>query len=127
MQILDHLNLQLLKVADISGNPFSISDFSPSPNAANSSEVAQASLNRVLEILLMIALPVAIIAVIYTAYQLITSNGKPDVMEKAKKNLITLVIGIFLVTAAAFLASTFYKLVSTPGVTPSPTPTSAPK
>ncbi len=56
--------------------------------------------NKLLDILVRLAYPLAFIALLYTAYILITSAGKPEAYVTAKKNITYLVIGIFLILFA---------------------------
>ena len=105
---MDLLNILILRAVSIS-NPFQLKSF-VTPTTGNA--IAGAIANRVVEILLFLLLPIAVVGIIYTAYQLITSNGKPDVYEKAKKNLIGLLIGIFLIVSSVTLSQWFYTLVS---------------
>jgi heme/copper-type cytochrome/quinol oxidase subunit 2 len=75
------------------------------PNAA-----AGEFLNHIVDILLMLAIPLAIIAVAFAAYSLIRSQGKPEGYANAKKYLIYVVIGIFLIVFAGILVRTVYSL-----------------
>jgi hypothetical protein len=57
--------------------------------------------NFIANLIIAIAIPVAVIGIISTAYKLITSQGNPDAMKVAKKNLISLFIGFFIIAFAA--------------------------
>jgi membrane glycosyltransferase len=68
-------------------------------------------INRIIEILLSLAYPLAFAAIVYSSFILITSNGNPDAFTKVKKNLTYLVTGLFLivfsVVAIRFISSLF--------------------
>ena len=61
----------------------------------------QALGDRILQILVDLAYPLAIICIIYTAYILISSSNSPDGYTKAKKNITYLIIGVFLIIFAS--------------------------
>ena len=61
--------------------------------------------NRLLDLLTFLAYPLALAAIIYTAYLLITSYGSPDGYTKAKKNLVYGVTGIGLIMGAVILVN----------------------
>jgi hypothetical protein len=69
-----------------------------------------AFLNRIATLLLTLAIPLAIIGVIYAAYALITANGKPDGYAKAKKYLLAVATGIFIIVFAAIMVRLSYNL-----------------
>ncbi|CAN5136511.1 hypothetical protein BH11PAT4_BH11PAT4_1880 [soil metagenome] len=75
------------------------------PNAA-----AGEFLNHIVSILLILAVPLAVVSVAYAAFSLIRSQGKPDGYANAKKYLIYTVIGIFLIVFAGILVRTVYSL-----------------
>jgi formate/nitrite transporter FocA (FNT family) len=66
--------------------------------------------DRALKLLLAFAYPIAFIGIVYTAYQLITSAGKPEPYAAAKKNLTYLVTGIFIITFAAVIVRFFINI-----------------
>lgn len=57
-------------------------------------------LNLVLSQLVSFAYPLGFICLLYCAYILITSAGKPEAYTKAKQNVTYLAIGIFLIVFA---------------------------
>lgn len=60
--------------------------------------------NGVLGLITSLAYPLAFLAILYSAYILISSVGKPEAFTTAKKNISFLLIGIFLIVfAAAFV------------------------
>ena len=61
--------------------------------------------NFVLNFLTALALPLAVAGIIYSAYIMIVSSGNPDAYTKAKKNLLYIVGGIFLIVFAATIVS----------------------
>ena len=56
--------------------------------------------NRIIDIMLSIAYPLAFFSVLYSAYLLITSAGNPDAYAKTKKNVTYLITGVFLIVFA---------------------------
>lgn len=56
--------------------------------------------HNLLSLLIVIATPIALAALLYTGYILITSAGKPEAYKKAKQNLGFVVVGIFLIVFA---------------------------
>jgi hypothetical protein len=59
--------------------------------------------NQLLSLLTGLAYPIAFICLVYTAYLLITAGGKADAWTTAKKNILNLTIGIFLIVFAAIM------------------------
>lgn len=56
--------------------------------------------NGILGLMTSFAYPLAFLAVMYSAFLLISSAGKPEAMVTAKKNISYVVIGIFLIVFA---------------------------
>ena len=77
---------------------------------SNANDNVALFLNRIAEILLTVAIPLAIIGVIYAAFALITAAGKPDGYVKAKKYLLAVTTGIFVIVFAALLVKLSYNL-----------------
>jgi hypothetical protein len=59
--------------------------------------------NHLLNIMLFFAYPLAFIAVVYTAYMLVNSGNKPEGYATAKKNIMYLATGIFLIIFSSIL------------------------
>lgn len=60
--------------------------------------------NRIAEILLVVALPLAAFGLLYfIAAGLIQGGGKPEAWASAKKNFMYIVIGIFIIVFAVVL------------------------
>lgn len=76
------------------------------PTDANSA--ASALANRVIDILLVVTVPLLIVAVVWSAFNLFKVTGKPDDIAQVKKNLWYLVIGLFLIIFAVPLIRSFY-------------------
>jgi len=75
-------------------------------NINNNKEGIQALLLRVANIVnfcLTLLIPVAVIALIVVGFQYITSGGNPEAMQKAKTNLLWIVIGILAIVGAKSL------------------------
>lgn len=53
--------------------------------------------NHILNLMLAIALPLAFVAILYSAFILLTSGGKPEAYAQVKKNVIYLLTGFFLI------------------------------
>ena len=75
----------------------------PTVNVLNGSPTPDSIANNFASFLLWLAWPLGSIAIFYTAYLLVTSGGKPDAMEKGKKNLIYLVSGLALIIFAVVI------------------------
>ena len=72
-------------------------------NSSTTNSLPDAFVSRALQIMGDIAIPLAIVAIIYSSYTLITGAGSPDAMEKAKKNISYLVGGLALILFARIL------------------------
>ncbi|MBU6388972.1 hypothetical protein KGQ71_00475 [Patescibacteria group bacterium] len=67
--------------------------------------------NRILNVLLVFAYPLAFLALLYSAYLLITSAGKSDAYTKVKKNILYLSIGIFVIAMAVSMGNIIRRLL----------------
>ena len=56
--------------------------------------------NRIIDLMISLAYPLAFFAILFIAYTLITSAGNPDAYVKSKKYIGYLVVGIFLIVFA---------------------------
>ncbi len=79
-------------------------------NGGDASAAAGEFLNHIVEILLVLAIPLAILSVVYAAFSLIRSQGKPEGYANAKKYITYVVIGIFFIVFAGILVRTVYSL-----------------
>ena len=68
--------------------------------STNPGEGVIAIVNRIIDLLLAVAYPLAFAAIIYSAYLLITSAGNPEAYVKTKKNVMYLITGMFLIVFA---------------------------
>jgi hypothetical protein len=82
----------------------------PDLSGSNVNQNVALFLNRVAEILLVLAIPLAIMGIIFTASTLIQAAGKPDGYVKAKKMLLYIVTGIFIIVFAAVFIRLSYSL-----------------
>ena len=89
----------------ISDAPTLVGSGAPTANNA-----VAAVLNRIAELMLVIAIPLAIIGVIYAAIALIRAAGKPDGYTNAKKYLLAVTTGIFLIVFAVIIVRLVYNL-----------------
>ena len=69
-------------------------------------------LNRIVEALTFLAYPLALAGLLYSAYLLITSFGSPDAYNKAKKNVIFILTGIFLIVGAVALTNLMIRILN---------------
>ena len=69
-------------------------------------------LNRIVDTLTFFAYPLALAGLLYSAYLLITSFGNPDAYAKAKKNVIFLLTGIFLIVGAVALTNLMIRILN---------------
>jgi len=99
--------IQIIKAADdVSiGNAPTLSGTGVTANNA-----IAAFLNRIASLLLAVAIPLAIVGVVYAAIALIQASGKPDGYTKARKNLMYVVTGIFLLVFSALIVRWSYNL-----------------
>lgn len=74
--------------------------------------------NGILSLLTSLAYPLAFLALLYTAYILVSSLGKPEAYTTAKKNITYVVIGIFLIVFAVAMVRFVTGLFSLPTPTP---------
>jgi len=59
--------------------------------------------NRALDLLTFAAYPLGFLCLLFCAWLLLTSAGKPEAWTTAKTNLLNLVLGIFLIVFAAII------------------------
>lgn len=74
-------------------------DFQTGALNGNASIAGQLA-NRIVQTLEAVAYPLAIAGIVYSAYVLITSVGNPDALKTAKKNIMYILTGVFLVVFA---------------------------
>lgn len=58
---------------------------------------------RIYQLFIAVAYPLAFIALLYVSYTLITSAGNPEGYAKAKKQMIYVITGIFLIVFSTVL------------------------
>ena len=80
------------------------------PVSYTADNAVQQVLNKVVGLLLFLAYPIAFIGLVYTAWQLITSIGDPSAYTKARQNIITITIGIAILTLGLFVVKFIYSL-----------------
>jgi hypothetical protein len=68
-----------------------------------------ATFNRILKFLLYLSIPLVVGIILYTGFQFLTAGGDAMKLEKAKKMLIPVAIGIFWVLASWLIVSTILK------------------
>lgn len=68
--------------------------------------------NGILDIFIALAYPFAFVAILYTSYILISSSGKPEAYNTAKKNLLMVFTGIFLIVFAVVFVRFITRLFS---------------
>jgi hypothetical protein len=66
--------------------------------------------NQILVLILAFAVPVGVLGLMWVAYQLLTSNGKPDAMNHLKKYLGYLTIGILLLIGSLVIVRAYVRL-----------------
>ncbi|MEA3398996.1 MAG: hypothetical protein U9R00_00580 [Patescibacteria group bacterium] len=59
----------------------------------------------ILNIVLIIGVPIIALAIIYTGYLFVAAQGKPDKLTKAKKALVTTLIGAVLLLGSWVIAN----------------------
>ena len=68
-----------------------------------------ATFNRILQFLLYLSIPLVVGIILYTGFQFLTAGGDAMKLEKAKKMLIPVAIGIFWVLASWLVVNTLFK------------------
>lgn len=79
----------------------------------NANEAAGQFVNRIAELLIALAFPLAVASILYSVYTLLVSQGDPKAYEKVKKILIFMTLGIFLIVFAVVMVRTVYQLFTT--------------
>jgi len=69
-------------------------------------------LDQILSYLIMIAVPIAGLAIVWSAFQMITSEGEIEKIEKAKKTITWAVIGLIIVFFAKGLTLVIKNILS---------------
>jgi len=81
--------------------------------AQTNAQVAQFT-NQTLSTLIIIASLVSVFFFIKGGYSYITSTGKPDALEHAKKTIKNAIIGLIFVISAGFLSQLLHNALTTP-------------
>lgn len=91
---------------------FHLFDFSSVTNQVDYSKVnaLQEVLNKIVGLLLLFAYPLAFIGLVYTAWQLITAIGNPTAYVKARQNIITLAVGIAILSLGLLVIRFIYSV-----------------
>lgn len=100
------LSIPVAKAADLGLSLTEAKDLNGGGNTA-----VGVFLNRIAELLLIVAVPLAIIGVLYAAYSLIIARGNPSGYQEAKTKLLTVFGGLFLLAGAALMVRYFYNLL----------------
>jgi hypothetical protein len=101
---LRHLPHQLLAGGLLNLPTGSVAD----PSKPN--EILPSLAERIAEILLRIAYPLAFIGIIYSVYLLVVNSGNPDAFKTTKKNVGFIVTGILLLIFALFIFNKVVKI-----------------
>jgi hypothetical protein len=75
-------------------NPFNLTDL---PKLETGPGFLPSIGERIVALLLFFAYPLAFIGLLYSAYLLIVSAGKPEGYNNAKKNITFIITGIFII------------------------------
>lgn len=62
-------------------------------------------ISKLFTALIYIAIPLAILALVFTGFQFVAAQGKEEVLTKAKKNALYVVVGLAIVLGARFIVS----------------------
>lgn len=82
---------------------FGLSDASELQNAENANSAVAAFFNRIAEILLVIAIPLALAGIIFAAIALIRASGNPDGYKQAKKIVLYVLTGFIFIALAVVM------------------------
>ncbi len=66
-------------------------------SATDAADIPFKVADRIVSTLITISYPLAFLALLFCAYLLISSAGNPDAYAKVKKNVMNVVIGVFLI------------------------------
>jgi hypothetical protein len=91
-------------------NLFDINNAVGSPVSTDPGTGVQVLLERVVNLMLDVAIPLAFIGIVYTAWQVITSAGKPDAYGAARKNIAYIATGIFILTLGLWGVKLIYTI-----------------
>ena len=80
-----------------------LSDASELKNADKANSAVAAFFNRIAEILLAIAIPLALAGIIFAAIALIKASGNPDGYKQAKKIILYILSGFIFIALAVVL------------------------
>ncbi|MBU1046919.1 hypothetical protein KKH36_04050 [Patescibacteria group bacterium] len=69
-----------------------------------STPTIQAFIAQILDVVVTIATPIAIFAIIYSGFLFVKAQGKPAELENAKKVLIGVLIGVMVILGAQILS-----------------------
>ena len=69
------------------------------PNPLNTTSFTEL-LNRILDFLIEIGMPISAAAIAYAGFLFLTSEGEEDKIKRAKKTLFWTLIGVFIVLAS---------------------------
>ncbi len=75
-------------------------------------------LDKIIEILVLIGTPIAVLAMIYAGFLFVTARGNETQLTNAKKTFLYTVIGVAILFGAKVLASVVIKTITNIGVVP---------
>lgn len=70
-------------------------------------------LNRIVNLMLALAFPLAFIGIVFSAWKLISSAGNAAALATAKKNIIYITIGIAVLTLGLVVIKVIYNVFGT--------------
>jgi hypothetical protein len=80
------------------------------PINTDAGQGVQALFDRILRLMLVFAYPLAFVSLVYSAYLLITSAGKPEAYGAARKNINYLLVGSLIIIFAVYIVRFFITL-----------------
>jgi hypothetical protein len=82
------------------------------PLASGGVEDIPTLVEKILEIVLTIGVPIVAVMIIYSGYLFIKARGNPDGLKEAKKNLLGVLIGAAILLGAYVIAETVVNTIN---------------
>lgn len=130
MHLAHHRFIYKFFVGIFSGFILAICNFTPAYAAAVTSSELVTFVGNTVQMLITLSAIVASLFLVKGGYEYITSTGKPDALEQAKKTICNALIGLILVIGAGvisfFISQTFHSASSKPASVETEIPTIEP-
>jgi hypothetical protein len=81
-------------------------------NSGDASTAVGGFFNRIAELMLIVAVPLAFIAILWAGYSLITGKGKPEAYKLTQSIIIQLATGFILLLGATLIVQWVYSFIT---------------